>query len=64
VGERWVSCRKCNLTTVVREIMANHICADEGCETVIQDQDLLHSGACNLVVSGCILLFRKIQNKY
>jgi hypothetical protein len=33
--------RKHNLTTVVQEIMDNHICADEGCETVIDDQDLL-----------------------
>jgi hypothetical protein len=44
--------------------MANHICVDEGCKTLIQDQDLLRCGACNLVVSGCIILFRKTQNKY
>jgi len=52
---------KCNLTMVVWEIMANHICVDEGCETVIQDQDLLCCGACNFVVSGCMLLFQKYR---
>ncbi|EDR03916.1 uncharacterized protein LACBIDRAFT_331070 [Laccaria bicolor S238N-H82] len=41
--------RKRNLTMVVQEIMANQICADEGCETVVEDQDLLCCGACNLV---------------
>ncbi|EDR00509.1 uncharacterized protein LACBIDRAFT_334135 [Laccaria bicolor S238N-H82] len=34
---------------VAQEIMANWICADEGCETVVEDQDLLCCGACNLV---------------
>ena len=42
--------RKRNLTTVVQEMMDNRICADEGCETVIEDEDLLRCGACNLVV--------------
>ena len=51
--------RKCDLTTVVWEIMANQICAEEECETVIEDHDLLWCGACNLVVSNCMLLFRK-----
>jgi hypothetical protein len=37
--------------------MANYIYVDEGCKTLIQDQDLLRCGACNLVVSGCMLLF-------
>jgi len=41
---------------VVQEIMDNCICADEGCETVIEDQDLLRCGACNLVVSDSLML--------
>lgn len=48
--------RKRNLTTVVQEIMDNRICADEGCETVIEDQDLLRCGTCNLVVSDSLML--------
>jgi hypothetical protein len=41
--------------------MDNRIFADEGCETVIEERDLLRCGACNLVVSDCLL--RKIQDK-
>jgi hypothetical protein len=35
---------------MVQEMMNNHICTDEGCETVIEDEDLLCCAACNLVV--------------
>jgi len=44
--------------------MANRICADEGCETVIEDQDLLRCGACNLVVSDSYAFIPIILDKY